>query len=83
MFNISTFLDKIEKSVHSSKNDVENVKSIIYKHTNINIPVEQIEIKNSTAIITASTEVKNKIFIYKKNILDDCIKNVSVVCDIK
>ncbi len=84
MFNISSFLEKFSKNIHSGEECNNQILIIIEKHTQITLPKESIEIKNSIVHITASPGVKNKIFIYKNNILVDIASYVSIkIVDIR
>ena len=71
MFNISSFLDKFSKNLKSSELYKKQILEIVEKQTQINIPPEEMEIKDYIVYVKSSPAVKNKIFIYKNKILED------------
>lgn len=77
MFNISSFLDKLSKNVRSAESEKEKILELIFKNTQINIPLEDLEIKDFIVYIKSSPAVKNKIFIFKQKILNDLSNSIS------
>jgi hypothetical protein len=84
MFNIEKYLQKFSKDIQSTESNKEQIVEIINKYTDINIPTEDIEIKNYTVLVKSSPSIKNKLFIYKDKILKDIILSVSIkIVDIR
>ncbi len=84
MFNISKYLENFKKNI--SFNDDLNIFIIknIKDFTGIVLNINNIEVKNNILYIKSSPAVKNKIFIYK----EDIIKNINsiynkIILDIK
>jgi len=71
MFNISSYLEKISKNIHSVELNNKQIVDILEKNTGIKIDDNNIEIKDYTIFIKVSPMVKNKIFIFKERILDE------------
>lgn len=71
MFNIEGFLDKFYKNIRSAETDKKQIQEILEKHTRINFSLTDIEIKNYIIYIKATPAYLNKVFIYKRNILED------------
>jgi len=66
MFNIAQFLEKFKRLGF----DKESQKTIVLETLKeMNIPVEDVEIKNKVVKVKASSIVKNQIFIKKEKIL--------------
>ena len=78
MFNISLFLEKFSKNIQSGQSNKIKIIEIIKKHTQVELSIKSLEIKNTTVYITASPSVKNKLFIYKNKILEEVTKSVSI-----
>lgn len=78
MFNVSKYLEKFTKNIKNFELDKNQIIKIILIYTNINIPLDSIEIKNNILYIKGSPAIKNKIFIYKRNILEEINKNNTV-----
>ena len=79
MFNISSFLEKFSKNINSAELRKKQILEIIEKQTQINIPPEEIEIKDYVLYIKSSPAVKNKLFIYKSKILEDVSKSLTIM----
>ena len=77
MFNISNFLEKFSKNIQSNENDKRQILEIIKKQTGIELSNQSMEIKNYILYVNTSPAIKNKIFIYKKQILGE-INNQSI-----
>ncbi|MBA3733095.1 hypothetical protein H0W91_01830 [Patescibacteria group bacterium] len=84
MFNISSYLEKISKSLKSTEVSKEQIIAIILKNTQITLLEENIEIKNFVLHIKTSPAIKNKLFIYKEKILKDFELNLTTkIVDIR
>ncbi|MFZ2522856.1 MAG: hypothetical protein WAW92_00550 [Minisyncoccia bacterium] len=83
MFNISQFLKKTSNTLDINKHNKDIVVDIIKKNTKISLSLEQFEIKNYTVCLNVGSALQNKIFIYKKLILDDFKKNNINIIDIR
>jgi len=71
MFNIASFLEKVSKNIKSKDVFNKQFLDIIKKHTGMDIPIENIETKDSVIILKISPGARNKVFIYKESILKD------------
>ncbi len=78
MFNISTYLKKITKTIDGNTLVMGDVTSVIQKHTSITIPLNKIEIKNNIVYINTSVFAKNRIFLVKNTLLEE-LKGYSIV----
>ncbi len=78
MFNISKYLEKFKKNVDKGSFLNESIVNIIKKHTEIDILKEDIDIKSNIIYIKISPLYKNKIFIYKENVLEEINKISSI-----
>ena len=74
MLNISSFLEKFSKGIVLHNTYKKQIVDIIEEYTQIDIPTKHLEIKNGVVMVKASPGIKNKIFIYKKKILEDIAK---------
>jgi len=84
MFNISSYLEKFSKNISSAELHSEKILEILKKHTGISFEKNDIEVKNYIVDVSGSPAVKNKIFMYKKAILDDIALSLPItVVDIK
>jgi len=84
MFNISALLQKFSKQIGESESEKEQIHMIIFKHTGLEIKKNLFEIKNYILYIDVSPVFKNKIFMYKRNILEDMSHSLSVkIVDIR
>ena len=72
MFNIERFLQKFSKGVQSAEFQKEKIIEIIKKNTQIELTKNDLEIKEYVLMIKSSPAVKNKLFISKNKILEDC-----------
>lgn len=84
MFNIESYLKKIKKKINSEEEIIKKIQEIIFKKTTLLIDSSKIEIKNYTVYIKDSPNILNKIFINKKQIIDE-IENFypNTIVDIK
>lgn len=71
MFNIDGFLDKFYKNIRSVEANKIQILEILEKHTGIKFSLTDVEIKNYIVYIKSTPASLNKIFIYKKKILED------------
>ncbi len=78
MFNISSFLEKFTKSINSAELCKQQILDIIEKHTQIKLSPEDVEVKDYIIYINSSPAVKNKLFIYKTNILKEISETLPV-----
>ena len=69
MFNISSFLEKFSKNINSAGLHTEQIIEIIRNETKIKLEKKDVEIKNNIIYIQSSGAVKNKIFIFKNQII--------------
>ncbi len=83
MFNIAKFLEKIANDIGSEENKKNIILGIIKKHTGITLSPEQIEIKNYTIYLDVNSSIQNKIFIYKRMILNDIVTSDIMVTDLR
>jgi hypothetical protein len=84
MFNISSFLEKFSKNITTSEDQIQSIVQIIKTYTQLDIPSNNIEIKDSIVRVTVSPALKNKIFIHKKAILDDVASLLGIkIADIR
>ena len=79
MFNIDKFLKKISKDVSDNELYKKNILEIIKNQSGLDIDINCLEIKDYILFIRSTPPIKNKIFIFKKNILE----NISNKLDIK
>lgn len=70
MFNISGFLDKFVKNLHSKEDDLKIICQVIFDVTDIECPPDSITIKNNTLFLKISPGAKNKVFMYKTKLLE-------------
>lgn len=71
MFNINSFLDKFYKNIKSTEIDNIKILEILEKHTKIKFFLNDIEIKNYVLYIKSTPASLNKVFIFKRKILED------------
>ena len=71
MFNISSFLEKISKSVQSKEFYNEQIIDVIEKNTNIKLKSEDVELKDNIVLIKCSPAIKNRLFISRGKILEE------------
>ena len=84
MWNISSFLEKFSKSLQSTESEKQHILDVIEKQTNIRLNLKDFEIKNYTVEVRATPAIKNKLFIYKRQLLEEINTFSSVkVVDIK
>ena len=85
MFNISSFLEKFSKNIKTTEIYKKQILEIIQKQTQWDLTSESIELKDYIIYVKSSPAVKNKIFIYKNDIIKEIttsISNIKIV-DIK
>ncbi len=70
MFNIEKLLEKFSRNINSLESVKVNAISVIKTQTGISLLKEDVEIKDYILYIKSSPAVKNKIFIYKQNIIE-------------
>ena len=84
MFNIEKFLEKFSRNIKNVEIYRKQVLEIIKKQTNIELGLNLIEIRNNIIYIKSNPVVLNKIFIYKKQILEDISVSLSIkIVDIR
>ncbi|MFZ2522022.1 MAG: hypothetical protein WAX44_01870 [Minisyncoccia bacterium] len=84
MFNINKYLEKFSKSVKSNDFYIQKIKEKIKIVTNIDVDLKNIELKDCVVFLKSSPLIKNKIFIYKKEIIENFSKNIDTkIIDIK
>lgn len=71
MFNISNYLNKITKKIHSEEDYSRNILSVVNMVTGLNIGLNNVEIKNYILYINTNFSAKNKIFINKSKIISE------------
>lgn len=76
MFNIDKYLEKFSKRVVLNDQYIQEIKKEIKNITNIDIDHKDIEFKNCVVYLKCNPSVKNKVFIYKKRILDGLSKKI-------
>ncbi len=74
MFNISSFLIKVRATLKDAESSKSEILSVIKNKSNLDIPADGLDIKNNILYIKASPGVKNKIFMFKNIILEECNK---------
>ena len=74
MFNISSLLDTFRKQIQAGELSKQEMCDVVTKHTGITCKPETIEIKNYVLHIDLSPTFKQKIFMHKKEILEDLAK---------
>ncbi len=84
MFNIEKFLNKFTKEIKSTESNKNIILDVIKKHTQIELQLNDVEIKDYQVVLKASPAVLNKIFIYKQKILDELGTSLPIkIVDIK
>jgi len=84
MFNIEKYLEKFSKEAKLAELHKGKILEIIEKHTQLYILPKNVEIKDGILLITESPAVKNKLFIYKQNILEEISKLLQIkISDMK
>ena len=84
MFNISNFLEKFSKNIKLAELYKKQIIEVIERQTQIKISPKDLEIKNVVVYIKSSPAIKNKIFIYKTELLKEIESLVSTkITDIK
>ena len=82
--NISNFLEKFSKNLQTANSQKEKIIDIIKKEIRVEIPKENIEIKNYTLYIKASPAILNVVFVNKTKILDEIRNSVPTkIIDVK
>ena len=71
MLNISKYLEKFVKKLQSESFSNNKILEIINNTTSISLKLEELELKNNIIYIKSSPAVKNKLFIFKENILNE------------
>ena len=82
MLNISKYLEKFRKNLASGEDLNNNIILIINKHTGISINPNDFDIKNNIIYIKTTPSYKNKIFIFKEDILKE-LNQLSKIIDIR
>ena len=84
MFNIQKYLERFSKNINSIELYKKNILEIIRNNTQIEVPSEDLEIKEYIIYLKSSPAIKNKVFISKNKILEEITKTVPVkVVDIR
>lgn len=84
MFNISSFLSKLSRNINAAELNKSGILDIVRKHTQLEIRLEDMEIKNAIVLIKASPAAKNKIFIFKNLIIEEINKTLPLrIADIR
>lgn len=83
MLNISKYLEKIIKNLNSGEILNNIILDVIKKHTGVDIKLEDFELKNNIVALKTSPGAKNKIFIFKEDIIREIenktkLKNVEI-----
>ncbi len=71
MLNISKYLEKFVKKLQSESFSNNQILEIINNITSVSLKLEELELKNNIIYIKSSPAVKNKLFIYKEDILKE------------
>jgi hypothetical protein len=79
MFNISNYLQKLTKNLNSAEDQKKLIISIIKNKTQLLFVEDEIEIKNNVLLIKSSPGQKNKIFIYKNNIIEELKNSLNLI----
>ncbi len=83
MFNISSFLNKFSNDINNSEIQRLEIIRVIKEVSNIDINLDNIEIKDLVVYIKASPVVKNALFINKNKIIDKVAESGINIIDIK
>jgi hypothetical protein len=84
MFNIEKYLEKFSKEAKLAELHKGKIIEIIEKHTQLYILPKNIEIKDGVLFVTESPAVKNKLFMYKQDILGEIGVSVPIkIADIR
>ncbi|MEI6843615.1 MAG: hypothetical protein WCK48_03895 [bacterium] len=84
MLNIAKYLEKFTKNVQSSEIQKNQIIEILKQQTDLDFTQDSIEIKKYILYIESSPAVKNKIFLYKKAILENIASSTSIkITDIR
>lgn len=84
MFNISKFLDKFSKKIDSEEIFCKKIAEIIKEKIQTNIELKDIEIKNGVIYIALSPAIKNKVYIFKEEMLKEInLLGFSKISDIR
>lgn len=83
MLNISKYLEKIARNINSGEILNSTIIEVVQKHTNIVLKLEDFEIRDNQIYLKTSPIIKNKIFIFKRNIIEDlekttALKNINI-----
>jgi hypothetical protein len=71
MLNISKYLEKFVKKLNSENDNQERIIEIIKTKTGLSIQTGDIEIKGNIIKTKTTPAVKNKLFIYKEELLEE------------
>ena len=82
MLNISKYLEKFRKNLASGEDLNNNIILIINKYTGISINPNDFDMKNNIIYIKTTPSYKNKIFIFKEDILKE-LNQLSKIIDIR
>ena len=83
MFNISDFLQKFSKNISTQESQTKIICDAVLKHTGIILDPKNIKIQNAILYLQISPAEKSKIFICKKQIINDIIKMQIKITDIR
>lgn len=78
MLNISKYLEKFKKSLESGEILNSTISEVIKKHTGLDLKQGDFELKSNLIVLKTSPGYKNKIFIFKKDIIKDLEENSSL-----
>jgi hypothetical protein len=82
MFNIDKYLEKFSKNIQSADGQKKEIADTIKKLSGIDIATKDLEVKNFILHTNTSPAVKNKLFMYKKAILEGIASKNIVIADI-
>jgi len=83
MFNISDFLQKLSKNISAQESQTKTICDAVLQHTGIVLDSKNIKIQNAVLYLQISPAEKSKIFIRKKQIIDDIIEAQIGITDIR
>jgi hypothetical protein len=83
MFNISSFLEKFSKNISTQESQLKMICDVLFKQTGIVLDSKSIKIQNGILYLDVSPAIKNKIFICKKNILEELANTTTKILDIR
>lgn len=84
MLNISKYLEKFKKDINKGEFLNESIVSVIKNNTQIDIGINNIDIKSNIIHIKTNPSIKSKIFINKNDILSEINKSLGLkIIDIR